>query len=331
MFPYMALTAVDNHVPFDSIHSKIYRDAKHEMPFSDFVALSQRQPALAANASEFQLILKYFAIKPGYLAVTRTLYHAGFSLVAATYLPSVASYILIGCLLFWWLERIFSPLVASALALLLAATPFLITPARYSSPDLLSTFLSLAGIFIATVFSAPTGLALMFLAIPVRPDSVIMFLCAASALYASGRAKGPYVIIACLLAAATTYAVLNGTALLKEFAFTSSSFSQEWTTGQMTFQYFSGLIKGLQSISNSGIVIFSFLGCAAIILSPDKTWRAMIIAMLVTFPIRYVLHPWIEDRFMTASYLVIFVGFCMAIQPYLPSKYLTPIQPKNLS
>ena len=165
----MALVAANSSIPFDSTHAYVYKEAALRMPPQDFAAVSQRQPQLMEHAETFRTILKYFEIKPGYLLVVRLFHFLGFNLVIATYLPSIVSYFFIGCLLLLWMQRIFSMPFAMITTLLIAASPFLVQTARYSSPDMLCAAILLVSIYLISESSfSVLGLLVCGLAIPVR-------------------------------------------------------------------------------------------------------------------------------------------------------------------
>lgn len=332
MLPYMALTAQSN-APFDSTYALIYRTAKEKMPPHDYEAVMRRQPALAANSSAFQDALRYFRIKPIYLFSTRTLYNFGVDLLTSTWLPSIVSYVLIGCLLFVWLQRIMIPPLAAGATLLFAITPYMITTARFSSPDAMSALFTFAGLYFITESSAVLGIVLAFVSIAIRPDAVIMILPICVALYKSKKVGSTYLFTTLLLSISTALVILGGGGLLAEFLFTSSDYSQAWTLDQRLFHYGESLINGLGSLANSGVPIFLWLGLISIIsLNNDTTvaestrqfWWWLLTSTLCMFAVRYLLHPVIEDRFLLSVYLLIFIGFCKNLQTYLPSKLKAP-------
>lgn len=332
MFPYMALTA-QSTTPFDSTHALIYRTAKEKMPSHDYEAIMRRQPALASNSSAFQDALRYFRIKPIYLFSTRTLHNSGVDLLTATWLPSILSYALIGCLLFFWLQRIMIPPIAAGATLLFAITPYMITTARFSSPDAMSALFTFAGLYFICESSVVLGIVLAFVSIAIRPDAVIMILPICVALYKSKKVGNTYLFITLLLSMSTALVILGGGGLPAEFLFTSSDYSQAWTLDQRIFHYGESFINGLGSLANSGVPIFLWLGVMSIISLNNNTtvakctrqfWWWLLASTLWMFAVRYLLHPVIEDRLLLSVYLLIFVGFCKTLQTYLPSKLKAP-------
>ena len=328
LFPYMALAAANSSIPFDSTHAYVYKEAALRMPPQDFAAVSQRQPQLMEHAETFRTILKYFEIKPGYLLVVRLFHFLGFNLVTATYLPSIVSYFFIGCLLLLWMQRIFSMPFAMITTLLIAASPFLVQTARYSSPDMLCAAILLVGIYLISESSfSVLGLLVCGLAIPVRPDSVILFGFLILALYLNKRLSLTHTLAFMILGGATTFMVIGNFGLLKEFVFTTQSYSPSWGVTERIQHYVSALKSGFHSVMISQTVIMVFFAAFTLFLRKkythqilDDLWSLLIIAALANFIVRYVLHPIVEDRFLIACYLIIIIGFCSTIRNTLLTK-----------
>ena len=320
MFPYMALTATTPEVPMDTTHELIYREAARLLPPHDFKAISNIQPARMQSAAAFQEILKYYEIKPGYVMMTRILYAWGFNLVAATYFPSILSYFLMGCILWWWMMKLFDHPVAIVITLLVAASPFLVQTARYSSPDMLCALLLLGGICLIAKVSIPVGMILCGLAIPVRPDSAILFLLVVLAVYKSEKLKLTHALVCALAGLGTTLWVVGGFDILKEYLFTVPGYSEAWTANELIKNYLLGLRTGINSMINSHAWIFAVVAVLAlyirgrqgIAISKDL-WSLLMMSAMVAVVARYLMHPVLEDRFLIASYLVVFIGLCKTI------------------
>lgn len=327
----MALVIGTPSIPFEITHASIYSQAAAQMPPGDFIALSQRQPLLMQSAEAFKDILKYYEIKPAYILAARVFHFLGFDLVGCTYIPSIISYFFIGCLLFVWLQRMFDIQIASVITLLIAVSPFLITSARYSSPDMMCAAFSLAGLFFISEASVIVGLLLFILSIPVRPDAVILFLFVILALYKSKKFVLKSALAFSAIGMVATLLVIGDITLLKEFLFTLPSYYSSQSMPGMMERYGRGLWYGLNSVMNSQTVIFSFLAVVTVYLGAkgnkitDNLWSLLMIATLAAFILRYLLHPMMEDRFQITSYLIIIIGFCKTISNQLP------MYPKQIS
>lgn len=328
LFPYMALAVANSSIPFDSTHAYVYKEAALRMPPRDFAAVSKRQQQLAQSPEAFKEILKYFEIKPGYVLAVRLFHFLGFNLVTATYLPSIVSYFFIGCLLMVWMQKIFDMPFAMLTTLLIAASPFLVQTARYSSPDMLCTAILLAGIYLISESLFPVlGLLVCGLAIPFRPDSAILFGFLTLVLYLNKKLSLTYTLVFMILGGTGTFIMIGNFCLVKEFVFTTQSYSPSWGTTELIQHYLSALTGGLHSIMISHTVIIILFATMTLFLRKKSTgqilndlWSLLIIATLSTFIVRYFLHPIVEDRFLIACYLIIIIGFCSTIRDVLHSK-----------
>lgn len=318
IFPYMALAITNPTTLFDSTHAEVFREASLQMPNQDWLALYQRHPDLASNSNAFQGILQYFEIKPLYIVTIQFLHFAGINLVVATYVPSLASYLLITILLFWWLQKLFPLPYASVINLLIAAFPFLIDPARYSSPDMFCALFLMTGLFLLTEVSIIPGLMVASLAIFARPDAALFFLLLTLVAYSSQKIK---LIPALLIGAASIVATFSlvGAGMLKEFLFTSKDYSTFWSPRDWVLNYGQSLWSGIDSAVHSYLILFTFIALITLYLRMKRReiskdlWSILILGTLGIFIIRYLLHPIVEDRMLISFYLLIIMGFCKTI------------------
>ena len=326
MFPYMALTIADDSIPFDSTHAVIYQEAARHMTASDFDAVSLRQSHLHESPQAFRDILKYFEIKPGYLLAIRLGHGLGLNLVMATYMPSLVSYFFICCLLFIWIQKILPLPIAAMGTLLLAASSFLIQTARYSSPDMMCAIITLAGLFLIAEYSAGIGLLICGLAIPVRPDSIILFLFLTIVLYRTKKIGLLPSLAVCTTGVFVAVLILGDLGLLQEFLFIDSSYSSAWTTTELIQRYFLSVRSGLTSLINSQTFIFLFLAAVTLYLRMknreifNDRWSPLIVAAIATMVARYLLHPVVEDRFQISCYLLVIIGFCKTVSGLITPK-----------
>ncbi len=321
MFPYMALTAANSTSPFDSIHTLVYREAARVMQPQDYEAISMVQPIRFQDAAAFQEILKYYEIKPGYILVTRFFHFIGFNLVTSTYLPSIISYFLISCLLLWWLMKLLDSRLAVIITLLLAAMPFLLQTARYSSPDMLCALVLLSGLYLLSEVSIPYGLIVCCLAIPIRPDAVIIFLLMVFAAYKSNKLTLPYAVAFAMVGVSATIWMLGGVAILKEFLFTTPAYSEGLVATDLLKHYLLSVRTGINSLVNSQTSIFVVIAVVTLyirvnsgFLPYEDLWSLLIAMATAAIFIRFLLHPAVQDRFNIASYLIIAVGLCQTIR-----------------
>jgi hypothetical protein len=309
MFPYMALAIQDNHIPFETTHRVVYEVARANMSAADFNAISERQVSLRDDANKFDDALRYCDIKPGYVFTVKAFHKVGFNLLASTYLPSIISYFLLGILLLYWQPN--QPgLLAQAAALLIMALPPVFQTARYSSPDILCTLLVTAGMLALIRGYRIGGYALLLTAIPFRPDAVLYLF--ATLLVGSPKMKLQPVqaLFVSLLGILLTFFCLSDLVLLKEYLFVSADYSPGWTSEEMLAHYVQGFQAGLLTWVSSR-ALWATLAClfALYVMKgcmPDlKDWKAVCKVALITFGLRYLLHPQLEDRFLLVNYILI--------------------------
>lgn len=304
MFPYMAIVMSSPEVPFETTHQAVYLVAQSHMPAYDFEAIASRQPELRRDAKAFEEILRYHTIKPGYTGIARLLYRLGVHPLAATWLPSIASYFLLGLLLFVWSSR-YAPVPAAALFMfVILLSPLLVDLARYSSPDLLCTLICTAGLTLVLLDQSVSGIALLSLAILVRPDAALLVVPVAGAL-AIGK-KLPYLIAGAWILAACLVAGY----LLREVAGEYLLANTSW--GERLAHYKDGLL-----LSGQGywwpMTLFALITLAVRRTSDVLSW--LLIAAVASIVARFLLHPFVEDRFFVPAYLLILLVMWQSVCP----------------
>lgn len=323
MFPYMALAADNPSIPFSHTHAHIYQEASSRMTPADFNAISGRQSALRDDPEAFLKILKYFRIKPGYLMVVRLGHFLGLNLLVATYLPSIISYFLMGCLLFDWSRKSISLPAAALISLVIATSPFLLQTARYSSPDMLCALVLMSGLFLATEYLVGAGLLVAGFAILVRPDSFIFFVSVILAFHLAGRISRFQAIASAAAGALLTFFVVADPGLLQEFLVTDEDYSSTWSTSAMARHYFASVRNGIPSIWHSSAWVFASLAAVCVYFRLKHhdlwgdLWSLLTLLAVTAIAVRYVFHPVIEDRFLIPNYLVIIMGLCKTLPYYL--------------
>lgn len=296
MFPYMAIIMANPGEPFVQTHQRVYAEAKSHMPRQDFEAISARQPELREDAAAFQDILRYHTIKPGYTGIAKLLYTLGIHPLAATWLPSIGSYFLLGLLLFWWSRRHAPASAAAMFTFVIALAPPLIDLARYSSPDMLCALVSAAGLVLILTDKTSWGVALMTTAILVRPDAVLLLV--PVVFVVAWRRLLPYWQAGAWLAAGMilTVYLFGDLSVVGEYTFAA------YNTGERLTLFRQGLPTMAASYTVPMII------AAFVILLYRRSWdliSLLVWAALVSILIRYLLHPFIEDRFHLPAYLVI--------------------------
>jgi hypothetical protein len=115
-----------------------------------------------------------YAVKPLYIWMCWLFYKCGFSLPAATVMPSIISYLFIGLFLFYWLKKYLGVAMAFFGGLLFMFSLFSVAIAGLSTPDCLSAlFLFLSAYFILEKRSPGLMFFFFLLAIFTRVDNII--------------------------------------------------------------------------------------------------------------------------------------------------------------
>lgn len=302
MFPYMALVLEDDQVPFDSTHLRVFREARNSMPGDDFDAISARQPVLLRDAGAFQDILPYFRIKPGYIVTIRTLHAAGLPPLMATWLPSIVSFFLLGLALCLWACTLAPARAAALFTFVVAFSPPMISLARYSSPDMLCAMVSAVGLMGVLGTRLHFGLGLLLTAIALRPDAVLLFLPVLAALRWAGRVSW-----------ATTMAWFAGALLIILLAFQGTEVLTELTFAQLHWDDRAALyLASADSLIRSYTLPLVIVAVVLLFLrrgpgQPDMV-SLMLYASLISIIMRFLLHPFVEDRFHLPAYLLILMA-----------------------
>ena len=290
----MAIIMERPGVPFDSIHREVYSAAADYLPPQDFRAISARQPELAANPQAFQEILKYFTIKPGYTILAELCYRAGIHPVLATCLPSLIGYLAVGLLLFSWSQSVSNPGSSAILTILVAISPPMTDLARYSSPDMMCAAISVGAIALILNSRVTAGLSLLYLAIWVRPDAILLLIPVAIALVFNGLARWSVVATLVIGGVMSAWLILGGNSLIWEYVVVDPSISR-WES------YLAGLLS-------PSLYLLLFLGMGVGLLYfgrsalPSRSF--LIWAGLASLVMRYALHPVFEDRFNLPVYFL---------------------------
>ena len=320
----MAIAISDPAVSFEETHKNIYQTAQSILLTEDFARVSQRQPGFMNDPNAFGSILKYYQIKPGYNLFVSMLHGLGFNLVMATYLPSLISYFLLGCLLFWWLFRLSSPIPAAAGTLAIMMTPLMTDLARYSSPDMLCTLVSIAGLILLMESLFLVGLSMLLVAVFTRPDAVILLLLVCAALAISKRTTWPQSIAFGILGIILVIFIVKDFGLIKEFILPSASFVSGSNTNFIG-NYLPGLVEGLGSALHSYTLPFLALGVLVLILRHRAGYNIstdflslMTLAAGSALTIHYLLHPVVEDRFNLTCYFLLLAVSLKILMEKLP-------------
>lgn len=296
MFPYMAMIMATPGEAFEKTHETVYQEARSHMIEQDFHAIAGRQPQLMKDANAFQDILRYHTIKPGYTGLAWLLHQFGIHPLAATWLPSIGSYFLLGLLLFWWSARQAPAPAAGLFTFVIALAPAMIDLARYSSPDMLCALVTTAGVVFLFEGKPAPGAALLFLSILIRPDAVLLMIPLVAAIGWTRklpfRQAGGWIVTAIFVAGY----LLVDRQVVGEYTFADHGLPERL-----------GLYRqGLVTLAASYTLPLVGVAVATLFIRRSSDLYSLLVwAALGSIVARYLLHPFVEDRFHLPAYLVI--------------------------
>lgn len=318
MFPYMAVVMNDGDVAFDSLHRSVYQTALSLMPPRDFDAISSRQPVLMRDAKAFEDVLPYYRVKPGYTWVARSLFYLGVNPLAATWLPSIVSYFALCLTLFFWSKTRAPALPAALFSIVIAASPLMTDLARFSSPDMMGTFVTLAGVALVMSSRPHLGMALLTLAVTIRPDAILLVFPITLTLAWARRLSVNESISWSLAGALIVAMVFTGNDLIRQYLFLEASLADRMNI----------YTSGLSTVFHSYLV--PSVGVAMIILVSRRRARSpdfpslLLWACIFSMVVKFLLHPYAEDRFNLSAYLLILVvgweTFSALLYPHYPAR-----------
>jgi hypothetical protein len=135
----------------------------------------------ASNPYHFAEFLPCFAIRPLFNEMLYVMHRFGVGLVRSTVIIAVASFFLLGVLIFVWLTPYTGEFVSALVTLLLMASPPMLNLARFNTPDSLSALVCLAALyFLLERHWELIGYLLLLLSVYVRTDNAVLALLAIS-------------------------------------------------------------------------------------------------------------------------------------------------------
>lgn len=349
MIGYMGLVVQKKTSDIQKIHEETYRLAKEHVPATEYGYLlgGPKRQARYENADTFYSVLPFYAVKPMYVEMVNAFYKAGFSLPAATLMPSITSYILCGLLLLYWLARIVSFYWAAIIGFTISFSGFMVFAARLSTPDFLSAFLLLLAFFlIIEKRNLHRAFIVMLLSLFARLDNIIACSLILTFLFANKEWrpaiswKKYLLFIAALLAC---YFIIT-TITLRPFGwdiFYYPSFARRLDLAGTAHDSFSlkSYLKVLDTQVFTALVysnFFLFLTIILIILYTPAFRIKMLsfeqqfaLLFVVIIACRFILFPDLSDRFHLPFYLCTLIILLKRIAPFFPASVNQFINSKN--
>jgi hypothetical protein len=325
MLGYMAhVIRLDQAADIDEVHRITYSHARQTIPAEEYIKLTSIpsfREKFATDPSQFKKLLPIYVVKPLYIWMSWLFYKAGFSLPAATVMPSIISYLIIGLFLLYWLKKHLKPGIAFLGGLLIMFSVFTVGVAGLSTPDCLSAlFLFLSAYFILE----KRNLALMFffflLSIFTRVDNIITCFFIISFLTFSEKwkriNKTRYFLMLAILAIAYVciifpvtqfgWSIFYYSQYAKHIDF-SKDFEQSVSLSSYLTLVHSKLVTALVS---THFTFFLFLGLliignAGISFRKFTFDQSFLLLLVFVIFFRFLLLPDLSDRFYIGFYLVI--------------------------
>lgn len=341
MLGYMALVIkMDKQYTFEEIHKITYESAKKNIPPANYKNLTDTftyRKKFKTDPNSFKEILPNYVIKPLYLWLSWLFYKNGCSLPLSTVLPSIVAYLIIGVILFFWLNKYLQTGFAFLTGLLLMYSTFITNVARLSTPDCLSAlFILLSFYFIIEKKNMWLMSVCLLLATYTRMDTVILYFFIISYLTFNSKWKmitgNQYLMLLGVLVIAYLSIVLP----VREYGWDIFYYGQysshiDYTKDfyqSITIQSYFSLIytKLVTAFVATHFTLFLFLGIMVIFnrkfsfksLSFDQSFLLLLI-MVIFF--RFLFLPDLSDRFYLGFYLLILV----LLAKKFSLKYLNPV------
>ena len=329
MLPYMALVLKMDHADSNVVHKMTFSIAKADVPTVEYGYLTggEYRKKMAESPADFYSQLPFYVVKPFYTWMVYLCYKTGFSLPMSTVLPSILSYLLIGLLLFTWLKKYLSTSFAFLAGLLIMYSVFMVSMARISTPDSLSSLLLFAAMYLIIEKGSLTGMfLLMWLSILTRIDNLITCLFILSFLAFAGKwqkripVKLYILMVFIFISSYITIAYttrMNGWHFLYYPTFVryydlAHHFNTDFSLPHYLQLFYS---KAATAMAYTHFTIFAFFVLLILIkplpirlrlLSFEQLFSLLLILIII---IRFILFPDLDDRFYTSFYLVIIILF----------------------
>jgi hypothetical protein len=311
-----------------AVQTQAYDALRSELPEDDYADIahgSDFRTDVAGNADHFIQQLRFYQIRPLYIRILAAMHWLGIGYVKATRLLSTSSFALIGVLSFLWARRYIEERAAAVCIPLLLIAPVLFTSARTGSPDALSAFLVLLGIFeVMEDKRLIVGIGLLLLSLFLRTDNVIFVFLVSTAFAAIWRTRRERAI-------AIASAIL-GIALVLGINHIERTYS--WSVlmqnssnpivnpaeinPKFSFRdYFPALHDMVDEARETSVMVFPFIAAVALFSSrTPMRLKQLVGIVLLSWVAHIVLFPHLEDRyFVVGSAVIGIAAVCAATIP----------------
>jgi hypothetical protein len=271
---------------------------------------------MAYSDADYRTFLRFYEVKPAYVFLLKFLYRTlHLSVFSALRTVSVASFLLLGTVLWFWFREHFSTAIASLLALALINTQFVLNMGKALLPDGFSLALLILAAYLLIYLKNKWPGAIVLALLPIaRPDNLIfVFFFAALILWRSDRPQGERLRNLGLLAAScavlqltikfTTHS-LPWAALFYHSSLGWADPSTYATTHISLRQY----LRVLASFGGRALLLqfplILFFAVLALVGRSTRPLRDLVWASVATEVLRFLLFPSMEERFYTWFLLI---------------------------
>ncbi len=181
MIGYIGVVYSSDETDIQKIHDKTYSAVKVSVPDSVYNSLISNVPLRIKAYMEpnyFYSLLDFYKVKPLYTWLIYLLQVLGLNIVLATVIPSIISFLLLMIIVFYWISHY----LPAAQTLIVSSIVAVIKPisdlAKFSTPDLLSTFFLLVAFYlVAQKRNNIINLSILFiLSVLSRMDNIVFWM-----------------------------------------------------------------------------------------------------------------------------------------------------------
>ena len=300
-----------------------YKSLQEGMPKNDYNKVAGSSPyrkALAKRPETLMTQLPLYRNKPAYLAAVALTHRLGANLARATFLVSLAAYLLLALVIRWWLARKIPGHWASAFCLCIMLSHPVFLAARMSAPDMLAALVVVPGLLALLERKWALGLGILVASIMVRPDFVLLagLVCGGLFLWPP-QELGRRTIVLFGLGALLLYVGIHHLTepypyrVFLKHSLTTRLYEPSRMAEAITWgEYIEGLRKSIfvhgYTLYPSPLWLFGLLAGLAIYLA--RQLRRPTVVLLVSVCCAYVvlhiaLFPVRNDRYFTAHYIFV--------------------------
>jgi len=329
MLGYMAIVIkMDGTKEIQKVHAITYQTAKANLPqrvYQQLLDSNGPRARFATDPNFFEKVLPIYVVKPLYNWLSFVFYKSGVALPIATLLPSLIAFFLIALLVFHWLKKFLSTVVAFVSVLLIMTFSFVVASSTLSTPDNLSAFFLLSAFYFILQRPAVGPMFLfLLLSILTRADNIIIASLIISFLALSNKwnlkiKMSQYFIMLFIFCIAYLVIILP----IKQYGWTllyyseyvkHMNFSRDFNAVFTWSDYFSYMYtKAIAGLVSSHFTLFMFFATLIItqpfpmklrLLSFEQLFTLLLVSIIL---FRFLLLPDISDRFYVSFYLVIMI------------------------